>query len=50
MPADLESQYQTDTKADVAYLREAGISVDDFLEPWEGIKEYFKYLRHKDRY
>jgi ADP-L-glycero-D-manno-heptose 6-epimerase len=50
MPADLKSQYQTDTKADVAHLREAGISVDDFLEPWEGIKEYFKYLKHNNRY
>ena len=50
MPDDLKSQYQVDTKADTDYLREAGVAVDDFLEPWEGIKEYFKYLKHKDRY
>jgi ADP-L-glycero-D-manno-heptose 6-epimerase len=50
MPEDLKSQYQLDTKADTNYLREAGVTVDDFLEPWEGIKEYFKYLKNKDRY
>jgi ADP-L-glycero-D-manno-heptose 6-epimerase len=45
MPADLKSQYQTSTKADVEYLKEAGVDVDNFLEPWEGIREYMKYLK-----
>jgi ADP-L-glycero-D-manno-heptose 6-epimerase len=45
MPADLKSQYQTSTKADVEYLKEAGVDVDTFLEPWEGIREYMKYLK-----
>jgi ADP-L-glycero-D-manno-heptose 6-epimerase len=45
MPADLKSQYQTSTKADIEYLKEAGVDVDTFLEPWEGIREYIKYLK-----
>jgi ADP-L-glycero-D-manno-heptose 6-epimerase len=45
MPADLKSQYQTSTKADVEYLKEAGVDIDTFLEPWEGIREYMKYLK-----
>jgi ADP-L-glycero-D-manno-heptose 6-epimerase len=45
MPADLKSQYQTSTKADIEYLKEAGVDVDTFLEPWEGIREYMKYLK-----
>jgi ADP-L-glycero-D-manno-heptose 6-epimerase len=45
IPADLKSQYQTNTKADVEYLKEAGVDVDTFLEPWEGIREYMKYLK-----
>jgi ADP-L-glycero-D-manno-heptose 6-epimerase len=45
MPTDLKSQYQTSTKADIEYLKEAGVDVDTFLEPWEGIREYMKYLK-----
>jgi ADP-L-glycero-D-manno-heptose 6-epimerase len=45
MPDDLKSQYQTDTKADTTALRAAGVDVDLFLEPWQGIDLYWEYLK-----
>jgi ADP-L-glycero-D-manno-heptose 6-epimerase len=45
MPADLKAQYQTDTKASTDYLIEAGVDVDNFREPWDGIKQYVDYLK-----
>ena len=45
MPADLKAQYQTDTKAFTDYLVEAGVDVDNFREPWDGIKQYVDYLK-----
>ncbi len=50
MPEDLKSQYQTDTRADVTALREAGVDVDTFLEPWQGIDLYWEYLKTGRRY
>lgn len=44
MPADLAAQYQSNTRADTSALAVAGVDVDSFLEPWQGITEYFKYL------
>jgi hypothetical protein len=45
MPLDLKAQYQTDTKASTDYLVEAGVDVDNFREPWDGIKQYVDYLK-----
>ncbi len=50
MPEDLKSQYQVDTKANTEFLAQSGIDVDSFLEPWEGIREYLKYLKNNDLY
>ena len=45
MPDDLKAQYQLDTKADTGKLALAGVDVDLFYEPWQGIKEYCQYLK-----
>jgi hypothetical protein len=45
MPDDLKAQYQLDTKADTGKLELAGVDVDLFYEPWQGIKEYCQYLK-----
>jgi ADP-L-glycero-D-manno-heptose 6-epimerase len=45
MPEDLRAQYQLDTKADTGKLALAGVDVDLFYEPWQGIKEYVGYLK-----
>lgn len=45
MPEDLKAQYQTDTKANINALRSAGVDVDTFLEPWQGIDMYWEYLK-----
>ena len=45
MPEDLKAQYQTDTKANTDALRSAGVDVDAFLEPWQGIDLYWEYLK-----
>lgn len=50
MPEDLKKQYQLDTKANVDALVTAGVNVDDFLEPWQGISEYFKFYKTKSYY
>jgi ADP-L-glycero-D-manno-heptose 6-epimerase len=50
MPNDLKSQYQQDTKADISALQSAGVNTELFLEPWQGIKEYFKYLNTNSYY
>jgi len=50
MPEDLKAQYQLDTRADISALKSAGVNTDLFLEPWQGIKEYFKYLSTKSYY
>ena len=45
MPEDLKAQYQTDTRANTDALRSAGVDVDTFLEPWQGIDLYWEYLK-----
>lgn len=45
MPEDLQNQYQSNTKADIAALESAGVAVEDFYEPWQGIKDYLAYLK-----
>jgi ADP-L-glycero-D-manno-heptose 6-epimerase len=49
MPDDLRSQYQTDTRANVSTLVQAGAPVHEFLNPYQGIPEYHRYLIN-DRY
>jgi ADP-L-glycero-D-manno-heptose 6-epimerase len=44
MPKDLKAQYQLNTRADVTNLYSAGVDVDSFLTPADGIAEYVKYL------
>jgi ADP-L-glycero-D-manno-heptose 6-epimerase len=50
MPDDLRAQYQLDTKADTAKLELAGVDTDLFYEPWQGIKEYCRYLKTSSFY
>ena len=45
MPEDLKAQYQLDTKADTGKLELAGVNVELFYEPWQGIQEYCRYLK-----
>jgi len=45
MPDDLKLQYQTHTRADISKLKSAGVDVDTFLEPWQGIDLYWEYLK-----
>lgn len=45
MPDDLKAQYQKETVANVTALESAGIDVDSFLEPWQGIDLYWEYLK-----
>lgn len=49
MPEDLRAQYQQDTRADVSALEAAGVDVDSFLEPWQGIDLYWDYIK-SDRF
>ena len=44
MPDDLKAQYQLNTRANVTNLYSAGVDVDSFLSPADGIAEYVKYL------
>jgi len=44
MPEDLQKQYQKNTHASVEYLKSAGVDVDNFTKPEDGIREYFEYL------
>lgn len=50
MPPDLKDQYQTDTKADIEKLKEAGVDVKSFLGIEQGIPEYLEYLKINSRY
>jgi ADP-L-glycero-D-manno-heptose 6-epimerase len=50
MPGDLSLQYQYDTKADVKNLIKAGVSVDQFLKPEQGIPKYIDYLKSREYY
>jgi len=50
MPEDLKAQYQLDTKANILALELAGFETELLLEPWQGIKEYFKYLKTTQTY
>lgn len=45
MPKDLEAQYQKETQASVGALESAGVDVDSFLEPWQGVDLYWEYLK-----
>ena len=44
MPEDLRLQYQTNTCANIDFLRQAGVDVDSFVTVEDGIREYFDYL------
>ena len=50
MPTDLQAQYQLRTCADTTRLKQAGVSVDQFLSPEQGIEEYIKYLKNRQLY
>jgi ADP-L-glycero-D-manno-heptose 6-epimerase len=50
MPEDLKAQYQLDTRADTTGLLAAGFDTNQLFEPWQGIKEYFKYLKTTQTY
>ena len=50
MPEDLKAQYQLETKADISALELAEVRTDLFYEPWQGIKEYCKYLKTNSFY
>jgi hypothetical protein len=50
MPKDLAAQYQKNTCADVTQLIKAGVAVNDFLAPWEGIPEDLNYLKTQRLY
>ena len=50
MPEDLKVQYQLETKADISALELAEVRTDLFYEPWQGIKEYCKYLKTNSFY
>lgn len=50
MPEDLEKQYQTDTKANVTNLKKAGVAVDSFVTPEQGVAMYLTYLRDRQYY
>jgi ADP-L-glycero-D-manno-heptose 6-epimerase len=50
MPEDLKAQYQLDTRADTASLLAAGFDTTQLFEPWQGIKEYVKYLKTTQTY
>ena len=47
MPADLESQYQTYTKADTASLEESGFDTKSLMPYTEGVRAYITYLDNK---
>lgn len=50
MPEDLKSQYQRCTRANTDLLVKAGMNVDDFMEPWQGIKEYYNFFQSRNYY
>lgn len=50
MPKDLEQQYQTDTRADISNLKNAGVDVANFITIEKGIPEYLEYLKINSRY
>lgn len=45
MPSDLQQQYQSNTCANVDFLKEAGVPVQTFKTVKEGIAEYYDYLK-----
>jgi hypothetical protein len=47
MPADLESQYQTYTKADIANLEQSGFDTKSLIPYTEGVRAYITYLDKK---
>jgi len=50
MPDDLVKQYQIDTKANVEFLKSAGVDVDSFVPIEQGIEQYYDYLTFNQRY
>jgi ADP-L-glycero-D-manno-heptose 6-epimerase len=50
MPEDLKAQYQLDTRADTTSLSASGFDTTQLFEPWQGIKEYVKYLKTTQTY
>jgi hypothetical protein len=47
MPDDLESQYQTYTKADTANLEQSGFDTKSLMPYTEGVRAYITYLDKK---
>ena len=50
MPADLQKQYQTWTRADTGALTLAGVDVNSFRNVQQGIEEYVGYLKTHSYY
>jgi len=44
MPEDLVAQYQTHTRANINHLEKAGLDVEKFILPKQGIDKYCDYL------
>lgn len=47
MPADLESQYQTFTQADIASLEQSGFDTKSLMPYTKGVEAYITYLDNK---
>jgi ADP-L-glycero-D-manno-heptose 6-epimerase len=45
MPEDLQKQYQTWTKADIAALEQVGVDVTKFRTLKDGLAEYVDFLK-----
>ena len=50
MPDDLKTQYQKNTRADTASLKDAGVDVSKFLNIGSGIEQYVEYLNSSKFY
>ena len=50
MPEDLKAQYQMNTRADTAALKDAGVDVKSFLNIGSGIEQYVEYLNSSSFY
>ena len=47
MPADLESQYQMFTQADIANLEQSGFDTKSLMPYTKGVEAYITYLDNK---
>lgn len=50
IPADLKNQYQSNTLADIADLKNTGMNINSFATINEGIQRYSKFLESASRY